>query len=147
MEPDCGSTRGVAHFGKPQRFPDTANSRLTVGRDSSFGPGLLDITKHSSHLSTLRLLPIPALYGRSFHCIDQLKRCMSEFVNLCVTSAPLRQSDEFRSTQALHDVPVQCLRSWVAHLVCLLAVRQYCKTGIRMKYQDHSIPVRSLSKQ
>src|SRR5262245_54153746 len=69
MEPDCGSTRGVGHFGKAQRFPDTANSRLTVGLDGSFGPAFVDIGVYYSSNSvrlesavTFFARPLPLLF-------------------------------------------------------------------------------------
>jgi hypothetical protein len=48
MDPDCGSTSGVEHLGNAQRFPDRANSLLTVGRDGSFGPEFVAIDVHCS---------------------------------------------------------------------------------------------------
>src|SRR5207244_3662598 len=38
IEPLFASTRGLLHSGKAQRFPDTANSLFTVGRDGAVGP-------------------------------------------------------------------------------------------------------------
>jgi hypothetical protein len=43
IEPLTGSTMGLLHFGKAQRFPETANSRFTVGRDGSVGPSFLGL--------------------------------------------------------------------------------------------------------